>query len=88
MSRASALLARACGLPRAQTEDVVREKDRRVTMDDGAVLVADRWVARDHAPGVSQVTAPVQRVGGWYDIFLPSMLEDHAARQAAGLELV
>ena len=44
------------------------------------------WAARDHAPGVSQVTAPVQLVGGWYDIFLPSMLEDHAARQAAGLE--
>ncbi len=44
------------------------------------------WVARDHAPGVAQVAAPVQLVGGWYDIFLPSMLEDHAARQAAGLE--
>ncbi len=44
------------------------------------------WVARDHAPGVTQVTAPVQLVGGWYDVFLPAMLEDHAARQAAGLE--
>ena len=44
------------------------------------------WVARDHAPGVAQVAAPVQLVGGWYDIFLPSMLEDYAARQAAGLE--
>ena len=42
------------------------------------------WAQRDHAPGVAQVTAPVQLVGGWYDIFLPSMLEDHAALQAAG----
>ena len=46
MSLASALLARIAKLPRAQTEDVVCEQDLRVTMDDGAVLLADRWVAR------------------------------------------
>ena len=46
MSLASALLARAARLPRAQTEDVVCERDLRVTMDDGVVLLADRWVAR------------------------------------------
>ena len=46
MSLASALLARLAKLPRAQTEDVVREKDLRVTMDDGVVLLADRWVSR------------------------------------------
>jgi putative CocE/NonD family hydrolase len=42
------------------------------------------WVARDFAAGVGEVTAPVQLVGGWYDIFLPWMLEDFAALQAAG----
>jgi putative CocE/NonD family hydrolase len=42
------------------------------------------WVARDFAQGVSQVTAPVQFIGGWYDIFLPWMLEDFAALHAAG----
>ena len=46
MSLASALLARIAKLPRAQTEDVVCERDLRVTMDDGAVLLADRWVPR------------------------------------------
>ncbi|MDQ3722363.1 MAG: CocE/NonD family hydrolase [Actinomycetota bacterium] len=46
MSLASTLLARAAGLPRAQTEDVVCEQDLRVTMHDGAVLLADRWVQR------------------------------------------
>ena len=46
MSLASALLARIAGLPRAQTEDVVCEKDLRVTADDGVVLLADRWVPR------------------------------------------
>ena len=46
MSLASALLARIAGLPRAQSEDVLCEQDLRVTMDDGAVLLADRWVPR------------------------------------------
>ena len=42
------------------------------------------WVSRDYAEGVSKVTAPVQFIGGWYDIFLPWMLEDFAALHAAG----
>ena len=42
------------------------------------------WVSRDYADGVSKVTAPVQFIGGWYDIFLPWMLEDFAALHAAG----
>jgi putative CocE/NonD family hydrolase len=41
-------------------------------------------VSRDYAEGVSKVTAPVQFIGGWYDIFLPWMLEDFAALHAAG----
>ncbi len=42
------------------------------------------WVARDFTPGVSAVTAPVQFIGGWYDIFLPWMLEDYAVLRDAG----
>ncbi|MCP9490608.1 MAG: CocE/NonD family hydrolase [Solirubrobacteraceae bacterium MAG38_C4-C5] len=42
------------------------------------------WAARDHSAGVGEVTAPVQLVGGWHDIFLPWMLDDFAALQAAG----
>lgn len=33
-------------LPRPFSRRVVREKDLRVVMDDGTVLLADRWVAR------------------------------------------
>ncbi len=44
------------------------------------------WGGRDYAESVAQVTAPVQLVGGWYDILLPWMLEDFAALQAAGRE--
>src|SRR4051794_2286067 len=36
-------------LPRARTLDVVCRRDLRATMDDGATLLADRWVARDDA---------------------------------------
>jgi putative CocE/NonD family hydrolase len=42
------------------------------------------WVARDFAAGVAEVTAPVQLIGGWYDIFLPWMLEDAVALREAG----
>jgi putative CocE/NonD family hydrolase len=49
MSLLSQILARRMRLPRARTEDVVCQRDLPVTMDDGAVLLADRWVAADVA---------------------------------------
>jgi putative CocE/NonD family hydrolase len=45
---------------------------------------SEYWAARDYSAGVTRVTAPVQFVGGWYDILLPWMLEDYAALRAAG----
>lgn len=42
------------------------------------------WTHRDFSAGVPEVTAPVQFIGGWYDILLPWMLEDFEAMQAAG----
>lgn len=43
------------------------------------------WVPeRDHRARVSEVTAPVSMVGGWYDLFLFSQLDDYAALRAAG----
>jgi hypothetical protein len=44
------------------------------------------WVIRDFAAGVAKVSAPVQLIGGWYDIFLPWMLEDFEALRDAGRE--
>ena len=46
MSLASEVMARRLRLPRAQTLDVVCERDLAATMDDGAALLADRWVSR------------------------------------------
>jgi putative CocE/NonD family hydrolase len=42
------------------------------------------WAARDFSSSVGAVRAPVQLVGGWYDIFLPWMVEDYRALRAAG----
>jgi putative CocE/NonD family hydrolase len=42
------------------------------------------WAARDFSAAVADVSAPVQFVGGWYDILLPWMLDDFEALQAAG----
>ena len=49
MTLASQIIARRMHLPRAQTHDVICRRDLRAAMDDGAVLLADRWVARDGA---------------------------------------
>jgi putative CocE/NonD family hydrolase len=47
MSLASEILARRLHLPRPQTLDVVCDHDLPIAMDDGAVLLADRWVAAE-----------------------------------------
>src|SRR6185312_9733723 len=49
MTLPSEILARQMHLPRAETHDVICEEDLRAPMDDGVVLLADRWVARERA---------------------------------------
>ena len=44
------------------------------------------WIARDFAAGVGNVDAPVQLIGGWYDIFLPWMLEDFTRAAGGGTQ--
>jgi putative CocE/NonD family hydrolase len=46
LSLFSQILARRMRLPQPQTLDVVCRRDLRAPMDDGTVLLADRWVAR------------------------------------------
>ena len=64
MSLSSEILARRMRLAAPQTRDVVCEPDLRVPMDDGAVLLADRWVARaerDRAQPTVLVRSPYGR---------------------------
>jgi putative CocE/NonD family hydrolase len=42
------------------------------------------WQPVDHSGTISEVTAPVNLVGGWFDIFLPWMMKDYAALRNAG----
>jgi putative CocE/NonD family hydrolase len=42
------------------------------------------WTARDNSSDVGEVTAAVQLVGGFSDIFLPWLLDDYRALQDAG----
>jgi predicted acyl esterase len=44
MNPLSPILGRRWGLPRPQTRAILRQRDLRVPMDDGAVLLADRWL--------------------------------------------
>jgi uncharacterized protein len=57
------VLARRWRLPRAQTRAVVCERDLRADMDDGAVLLADRWVA-EATRGGAQPTVLVRSCYG------------------------
>jgi putative CocE/NonD family hydrolase len=41
------------------------------------------WAEIDHRHRVANVTAPVDSVGGWYDIFLPGQLRDFRILQEA-----
>nr|QKW93606.1 X-pro dipeptidyl-peptidase [Cystobacter sp.] len=42
------------------------------------------WNPADFSGSVSEVTAPVHLLGGWYDIFLPWQMNDYAALRRAG----
>ena len=68
MSLLSQILARRWHLPRARTRVVVCERDLRVEMDDGAVLLADRWVA-EAARGQPQPSVLVRSCYGRRQFF-------------------
>ena len=83
-------------LPALFSELPLAEFDRRATGGEVAWFQAalvnrlpgdPYWAARDFAADVSNVTAPVQFVGGWHDIMLPWMLRDFGALQAAGRDV-
>lgn len=42
------------------------------------------WTQQSYTDSVGEVTAPALMITGWYDIFLPWQLRDHAAMVAAG----
>ncbi|MGN6169698.1 MAG: CocE/NonD family hydrolase [Solirubrobacteraceae bacterium] len=72
------ILARRWHLPRAQTKAVVREHALPVQMDDGAVLLADRWVA-EATRGEPQPTVLVRSCygrGGFFGLLHGRLLAE------------
>ncbi|GIH05469.1 X-Pro dipeptidyl-peptidase [Rhizocola hellebori] len=47
-------------------------------------LTDEYWTQQSHTASVSDVTAPIYMISGWYDIFLPWQLRDYAQLAAAG----
>ncbi|MFT4212904.1 MAG: CocE/NonD family hydrolase [Microbacterium sp.] len=47
-------------------------------------LADEYWTQQSHTASVSDVTAPILMVTGWYDIFLPWQLRTYALLAAAG----
>ena len=47
-------------------------------------LTDDYWTSQSHTADVTEVTAPVYMVTGWYDIFLPWQLRNYAQLADAG----
>src|ERR1700730_2190414 len=45
------------------------------------------WAAGDYTGVIPKLKIPVSLVGGWYDYYLPYMLEDHAALVKAGADV-
>lgn len=58
MTLLSEIAGRSLRLPRAQTRDVVVERDLAATMDDGVVLLADRYIARAEGSGGTDSPPP------------------------------
>jgi len=65
MNLASHLVQRFLKLDRPVTRDVVVQRDLRVPMPDGAVLLADRWAPRDGGEGLptALIRSPYGRSG-------------------------
>jgi hypothetical protein len=78
VSLLSVILGRRWGLPPAQTRAVVRQSKLRVPMDDGTVLLADRWVAKEASerPQPTVLVRSCYGRGGAYGLFHGRMLAE------------
>lgn len=88
------LLARGLGrtLPRLYRELPIADPDalgfgKRIPVGEWLQEMAPDspyWAERDYSSAVGEVKAPVQLTGGWYDIFLPWLIEDFRALRTGG----
>ena len=70
MALLSEIAGRLLRLPAPATRDVAVEPDQRVTMNDGVVLLADRYVPRGAPPSPTVlIRSPYGRSGAWGFMF-------------------
>jgi uncharacterized protein len=69
MTIASRFVERAMKLPGASTRDLRVERDLRIPMPDGAVLLADRYLPRGGRPPLVLVRSPYGRRSFWGLVF-------------------
>jgi uncharacterized protein len=69
MTIASRFCQRAMKLPHPSTRNLQVERDLRIPMPDGAVLLADRYLPRGSRPPLVLVRSPYGRRGFWGLIF-------------------
>jgi putative CocE/NonD family hydrolase len=73
-------------IPLNEADQLVLGERSRIFQDTIANEV-DRtkfWDARDHSIKVKYVKIPTHLICGWYDIFLPSQLDDYLSLKASG----
>jgi putative CocE/NonD family hydrolase len=78
VSLLSSILARRWSLPPALTKAVVCQRELRVPMDDGTILLADRWVAEPEIdkPQPTVLIRSCYGRGGAYGLFHGRMLAE------------
>ncbi|MBX5440022.1 MAG: CocE/NonD family hydrolase [Solirubrobacteraceae bacterium] len=77
MTLLSEIAGRSLRLPAPRTRDVVVEHGLRATMDDGVVLLADRYVARGgERDPVVLVRSPYGRSRSWVGLFYGRLLAE------------
>jgi putative CocE/NonD family hydrolase len=90
-ARRHALRAARSGRPLAELDVLAGGEPMRFYRDllanhacTGPAVPNRYWDRRDFSGTVGQVAAPVNLLGGWYDVFLPWEIRDYLALRAAG----
>ncbi|GAA0554606.1 CocE/NonD family hydrolase [Actinomadura livida] len=86
LSRRRAVRAARSGRPLSELDVLTGGRPMRFYQDVLANHAAadGYWDTRDFSGTVGTVEAPVNLLGGWYDVFLPWQIKDYLALRAAG----
>ncbi|QFG27550.1 CocE/NonD family hydrolase [Actinomadura sp. WMMB 499] len=86
LARRRVARAAASGRPLSELDVLTGGEEMRFYQDLLAAQATDNgyWDTRDFSGTVGEVAAPVNLLGGWFDVFLPWEVRDYLALRAAG----